>query len=324
MTLLYKYCLLLFLLSAVLHSCKKENNNPESGNDFIVAGYLPAWGMDAVDFEVAGHLDILYFFSLAPDENGEFYAIPEISEYLTALKGTLHRDRTRLYIVVGGYWESETIFPMAKDAEKRASYIHELVSFCRENGLDGVDLDWEPYPFSISDEEYLALAGQMSDSLRANNLEFSIAMMISQYNTSAKLILLVDYINVMAYEIFDDEWNHIPMDMFEDYAGRHISAGIPAGKMIMGVPYFGRRQYREGDTSPTFLTYRRIVELASPAPGQDTYLSYAYNGIDLVRQKTRYLMNGNYAGIMSWEISQDAPYNSGYSLTRAIIEEVGK
>jgi GH18 family chitinase len=43
-----------------------------------------------------------------------------------------------------------------------------------------------------------------------------------------------------------------------------------------------------------------------------------------VRKKTRYLVNGNFAGIMAWEISMDAPYNSGYSLTRSIVEEAGR
>jgi len=324
MRLLRKYYLLPLLLFTAISSCKKENNEPVIRSDFIVAGYLPAWAMETVDYEVAGRLDILYFFSIAPDENGDFYIAPGISDQLSALKGTINPDRTRIFIVVGGYYESETIFPMMQDEAKRASYIHELVTFCRDNGLDGVDLDWEPFPFSISDADYLTLVGQMSDSLRANDLEFSIAMMISQYSTSAKMILLVDYINVMAYEIFDNDWNHIPMEMFEDYANRHISAGIPASKMIMGVPYFGRRPYREGDTSPLYLTYRHIVELATPPPDADRYLEYSYNGIDLVRKKTRYLMNGNYAGIMSWEVSQDAPYNSGYSLTRTIMEETIK
>jgi hypothetical protein len=91
-----KYCLCILLTFAILYSCKKDEIPRESINDFIVAGYLPSWGMDIFDMEVAGHLDILYYFSIAPDENGTFTANPGIYDNLSLLRATLHPDKTRI------------------------------------------------------------------------------------------------------------------------------------------------------------------------------------------------------------------------------------
>ena len=321
---LRRFLLIILFTIAALPSCKKETPLPADEGDFIIAGYLPYWGMEDVDFTIIQHLDILYFFSIAPDENGNFEVAPGIIDDINILKALIDASHTKLFIVVGGWYESETIFPMALDQAKRAAYISDLVNFCKQNGIDGVDLDWEGYPVSIVDSDHLRLVEDLSYALHGNGLDFTVAMMLSKYDLSAQMLNYVDYINVMGYESFDNEGNHMPMSMFEDYLGKFTNAGVYPGKIIMGVPYFGRRPYVEGDTSPRYLTYRAIVNAISPAPSVNRYGLYAFNGIDLVVQKTGYLLSGNYAGIMAWELSQDVDYNSAYSLTRAIVNKAGK
>ncbi|MEZ4999740.1 MAG: glycoside hydrolase family 18 protein [Bacteroidales bacterium] len=148
----------------------------------------------------------------------------------------------------------------------RGRYIHELVSYCTENGIDGVDLDWEGYPQSIDDDDHLALVNQMSDSLRSSALSFSVALMLSQYDLCSRMIGSVDHFNIMGYETFDENGDHVPFEMLEWYLNKYLSAGVPASKIVMGVPCFARRQYIEGDTSPLYLTYRQIVNLISTSP----------------------------------------------------------
>lgn len=318
-----KITVVIIYLTTLL-SCSRYEPKPAGNEDFIVAGYLPSWGMENVDYSIIDHLDILYFFSIAPDNEGNFYVPGGITDNISYLRGIINPGKTRLFLVVGGWYESETIFPMALDPVKRSAYLHDLVNYCTDNGIDGVDLDWEGYPQSINDDDHLALVSEMSDSLQSAGLRFSVALMLSQSDLCKKMLGKADHFNIMGYETFDENGDHMPFDMFQWYLDKYLSAGIPASRIVMGVPYFARRQYVEGDTSPLYLTYKQIVSLISPYPSVNRYGPYAFNGIDLIRQKTRYLLNGNWGGIMAWEISQDTQYSSIYSLTHAIINECGR
>jgi len=54
----------------------KEKETDYTENDLIIAAYLPHWGMDNVDMNSLRHLDILYYFSIAADQDGLF-TLPE-------------------------------------------------------------------------------------------------------------------------------------------------------------------------------------------------------------------------------------------------------
>jgi GH18 family chitinase len=314
--------LFFFIIILISYACSKEEKEyPDK--DIIIAAYLPHWGMDAVDLNGLQYLDILYYFSLAPDEDGLF-EVPEgrISD-INIIKSRMRSDAL-LFIVLGGWYESETIFPMFEDPEKRANYIGQLVNFCLENNIDGVDLDWEDYPSYIPPQDRSILTSQMSDSLRANGLMFSLALVPSQVTFSAGIHPLVDYINVMSYGILDDQDRQVPLGMFEDFTYQHLYAGIPREKIIMGVPFYAKRPYREGDSSPRAYTYRYIVEMAHPLPDENNYGLYSYNGRTLIKQKTSFLIENEIGGIMAWELSQDVPQGSPYSLFDAILDVAGR
>lgn len=125
----------------------------------------------------------------------------------------------------------------------------------------------------------------LSDSLRANGLLFSVALVPSQVVFSSGIHPMVDYINVMSYGILDEEGNQVPLAMFEDFTYEHVYAGIPREKIIMGVPFYGKRPYKEGDTSPRTYTYRHIVEMAHPLPDNNNFGLYSFNGRTLIKKR---------------------------------------
>ncbi|MEA1887407.1 MAG: glycoside hydrolase family 18 protein [Bacteroidota bacterium] len=312
--------LLLILLLA--WSCTKEEHEPID-SDLIIAAYLPYWGMDRVDMNNLQYLDVLYYFSLAPDQEGLFI-VPEgtISD-LNTIKNHISSE-TLLFIVLGGWYESETIFPMFADPVKRAEYISQLVQFCIEHEIDGVDLDWEDYPIIVPSQDRSILTTMMSDSLRAHGLLFSIAMAPYEVNFSAGIYPIVDFINVMSYGFLDDNGNQVPLLMFEDYTYEHIFAGIPREKLIMGVPFYAKRPYLEEDLSPRTYTYAKIVDMAHPPPDVNNYGPYSFNGRSLIKSKTSFLIRNDVGGIMAWELSMDVPLSSPYSLFDAILDVAGR
>ena len=50
----------------------------------------------------------------------------------------------------------------------------------------------------------------------------------------------------------------------------------------------------------------------------NAYGGYAFNGVDLMQEKTQYVLDNGYAGLTIWELSQDMPYDNPLSLLRAI------
>lgn len=312
----------LMLIMVLAWACT-EKEPVYKENDLIIAAYLPYWGMDNVDMNSLRYLDILYYFSIAPDEDGLFIVPEGMIADLDTIKSRIRNDAL-LFIVLGGWYESETIFPMFEDPVKRSDYINQLVQFCFEHDIDGVDLDWESYPVTVPVQDRSILTSMMSDSLWSNGLLFSIAMAPYDVTFSSGIYPLVDYINVMSYGFMDEEGNQVPLTMFEDYTYDHVNAGIPKDKIIMGVPFYAKRPYKEGDTSPLTYTYRTIVGMAHPLPYINNYGPYSFNGRTLIKHKTSFLIESNIGGIMTWELSQDVSLSSPYSLFDAILDVVGR
>lgn len=312
-----------FLLILLLAwACTKEDIE-YIDNDLIIAAYLPYWGMDRADMNSLQYLDIVYYFSLAPDAEGLFMIPDGTIANLNTIKSHISNE-TLLFIVLGGWYESETIFPMFADPVKRGDYVSQLVQFCIEHGIDGVDLDWEDYPIVVPSQDRSILTTMMSDSLRAHGLLFSVAMAPYEVNFSAGIHPIVDYINVMSYGFLDENGNQVPLYMFEDYTYEHIFAGIPREKLIMGVPFYAKRPYIEGDLSPRTYNYAKIVAMSHPAPDVNSYGPYSFNGRSLIKSKTSFLIRNEVGGIMAWELSQDVPLSSPYSLFDAILDVAGR
>ena len=133
----------------------------------------------------------------------------------------------------------------------------------------------------------------------------------------------VDEINVMIYDCYGEEpdadgtYPHAPMSQFIERLGNYAKAGVPNGKIIAGVPFYGGDKMQEGTPTQTYsVLYAQAGGTLKPS--DNSYDGYAFNGVDLLKEKTQYLVDNGYAGIMVWEISQDINYDDPMSLMRAI------
>ncbi|HEX3026811.1 MAG TPA: glycosyl hydrolase family 18 protein [Clostridia bacterium] len=187
---------------------------------------------------------------------------------LNALKKSYPALKT--LISVGGWDGSSRFSDMALTDSTRRAFAGSCVSFIKQYGFDGIDIDWE-YPVSggspgrpedkgnftllmksirealtaqgISDGKYyyLTFAGGASNGY-INNVQLSL---LSGY---------VDYAVDMTYDL------HGPWDAYTDFNAPLYtpggvspqykisvdsslrswrSAGFPSGKLVMGVPFYG-------------------------------------------------------------------------------------
>ena len=112
-------------------------------------------------------------------------------------------------------------------------------------------------------------------------------MAASQSGISGELESYYDFVNVMSYGILDNYGNQVPIVMFKNFTLDYVYSGIPRSKIIMGVPYYAKRPYIEGDNSSRYMVYRDIVALSPPTPEQNYYGVYSYNGRTLLANQNQ-------------------------------------
>jgi len=310
-----------------LASCQKDDSpvtppQPTTvESPIIIAGYLPDYSFSSFDFDALNLLSRVYFFSVAPDKSGNFTISPEMTAHIREVKSVIGNQNIELFLVLGGWYESETIFPMAASAEKRAQYVADITDFCVSEKLAGVDLDWEDYPQSIPQQDYEALCSDLSASLHNQKLMFSVAATTYNVQRSIAIANYADFLNLMIYDSFDNSGNQATASQFVDALATFSEAGVPRSKLIGGVPFYGRRIPGASTDEPSALTYSQIVARYQPTVNMNKAGDYSYNGPDLLALKTRYLIDKSYAGIMAWELTQDVAPGAATSLLRAIHTE---
>ena len=180
----------------------------------------------------------------------------------------------KLIVSIGG-WQAEGFSDAALTGASRSAFARNVVALLRRHELDGVDLDWE-YPgqgvagitYRTADKQnFTLLLKAMREQLDAADKAarrtvtdrhiLTIASADREYfdhTEMDKLHVYLDWINVMSYDFFNaltpTTGHHAglypsefagPHDRSADAAiKQHLAAGIPAEKLVLGVPFYGR------------------------------------------------------------------------------------
>lgn len=180
--------------------------------------------------------------------------------------------RLRLMGSVGGWTWSNRFSDMAASLATRRAFVESTVAFLRHHDFDGIDLDWE-YPGDIGvpcpagdtcqrpedQRGYVALARELRDALDAAGRESGrryLATIAAGADDKfvfdaagsarwlAELAVSLDWINVMTYD-YHGSWSNVsglnaPFDKVEATLSRYLEIGIPASKLTLGLPFYGK------------------------------------------------------------------------------------
>jgi len=279
-------------------------------------------------------------------------------------------------ISVGGWSWSNRFSDTAATQQTRENFANSAVNFLRKYQFDGIDLDWE-YPVSgglpgngyrpEDKRNYTLLLQEVRNKLNAAGAQDGKHYLLTiaagagpsfRQNTElANIAGIVDWINIMTYD-FNGGWQSISahnaplyydpaasaagVPDAQDFNGAaavqgFLDAGVPAAKIVMGVPFYGRGwsgcananngQYRSCTGTPPgtwesgvfdftdlqnnyinkngYTRYwndtAKVPYLYNPANGN--FISY--DDTESLGHKTAFIHSRSLGGAMFWEFSGD-------------------
>lgn len=253
-----------------------------------------------------GPVDDLIFFGMSAPKDGRFDPRAFAADDLDTLKKLKRETGCRLLFTVGGWGKSSGFPKMARDDGLREAFARDACRFCADQGLDGIDYDWE-HPegerqIAAYAEVLQATRGEF-ERLRRSQAEFAGSKFLvtvaqaSWQDLGHAAYEAVDRVHLMSY---DHGFPQATMEKSQADVERLLAAGCPREKILLGIPFYGRA--RGGDAR----TYAEIALDQTLSDSTDEVAGFAFNGPRTVAEKVRYATRERLGGVMIWEIGQDA------------------
>jgi chitinase len=282
-------------------------------------------------------------------------------------------SRLKTLIAVGGWAGSKHFSDIAATADARKRFADSAVAFLRDHGFDGIDLDWE-YPVAGGKEDNTrrpedrenftlllqALRAALNTAGEADGKRYVLTIAAGgsdEYVANAelkKIAQTVDWLGLMSYDfagpwsktsghnapLFADPANPLPEAARDTVAAavmRHLDAGVPPEKLLLGLPLYGRAwrgcdsradgeyqrcsgpakgTWEDGvvgyqDIAANYLTnaaFVRHFNTAAKVPflfGRTSGQFISYDDAESFTYKVEFLKEKRLAGVMYWEITAD-------------------
>ncbi|GHT65337.1 hypothetical protein FACS189451_12960 [Bacteroidia bacterium] len=159
----------------------------------------------------------------------------------------------------------------------------------------------------------------------------------SRYIDIAKVAPYVDFVNIMTYDMDEAPRHQSALKSAAAYQDceravkAYLDAGMPANKLVLGIPFYGRRSF---STTPLSVNYKDIVRLTSPykidnwdeaasvpyVTQNGTYYC-GYDNDKSIAKKGEWLLGLGMKGMMYWDYDGD---DAAGTLRRAVWEATMK
>ncbi|GAB3888023.1 glycoside hydrolase family 18 protein [Spirosoma agri] len=294
---------------------------------YVIIGYISGdgWTKSQIDAQKLTHIN--YAFAV-PAANGELAPLKAKDVENLAKLNALKADNKNLKILIsiGGWGGCKYFSDAALTEASRRKFAASAVDLLKKNKLDGVDIDWE-YPDQPGDNnifrpadkqnytllfkalrEQLDKQGRQDKRAGANHYLLTTATGVDtafvNHTELGKAQKYLDYVNIMTYDIYhgNDKVTGHHSNLYQSKKGNqsrnssadgvdgHIKAGVPANKIVLGIPFYGRGW---ADVNP------QDNGLYQPATGKHSFISY-----DELADK--YISKNGFTRY--WDADAQAPY----------------
>jgi chitinase len=283
---------------------------------------------------------------------------------------------------IGGWEHSDRFSDVALTQESRIRFARSCIAFMRDNNFDGIDLDWR-YPVAggrtmgrpEDAANYTLLIAEFRGQLEYWNERDSrrylltmTAPGVSTLYTNYQLQLVngdLDWFNLTAYGYYG-QWSGVaghesPLydsslmpetenrEAVADSVNAYLDAGIPADKIVLGVPFFAQAWrnvrpndffglYQQADGVPsgtrpggilyygdltslfTSDSYTRFFDDEAKAAwmyNPESRIAISYENAESMLYKAAFVRSLGLGGMMAWELSFD---DDSHTLLNAITQ----
>lgn len=206
---------------------------------------------------------------------------------------------------------------MASSAATRATFAANITQFCLDNGIQGVDMDWEqPNGFNSTDRaNYTSLLKDLDEALNPHDLLLTMAGGTWSYEINREGRQYLDWLNIMAYDMGKPD--HSTFDDALDAILWWRKYGFELDELTLGLPFYGT------NSSGTQRGYSDLVDnVGIDGPDDDETGGFHFNGVTTIKKKVQLAIDSMCLGVMIWEVSLDK-LNESTSLLTAIYQALG-
>lgn len=287
------------------------------------------------NFRDASRIDASHFADLTDvilisvanfNKNGEIILANDFDLIYTNIKNAMKESDANLYLnIIGpGYTTSSTDWNEQMDdqgnnhdiAFRSGNLEKNIKDTLEKYGFDGVFFDYE-YPLTkahwkVFDEFLISLDKYLGDG-------YKIGCAISAWNTkqSRKSIAVTDLVEVMAYDIWDNDGTHASLKGAKQCIRQMLLEGYKKEQLDLGIPFYARPVTKEAYWYGYNGYYKGLDEKGF-CVDDATGLTFSFNTYDMVYEKTQWAINRGLGGAMVWHYSCDVPKDNEISLFNAI------
>ena len=281
---------------------------------------------------------------------------PDLMQKVIALKSK--NPKLKVMLMIGGWgMKADGFSMMARDAAKRTEFCQSVKGLLDKYSLDGVDIDWEYPTYSAegtgadpSDtQNFNVLLKELRETIGTTKIISFASSASAKYVDWPEAIKYIDYVNVMTYDmgaapkghnsplyrsqVFDQRSCHESIQL-------HEKAGIPRGRMNLGVPFYGKSD-KNDDTYAYEVKFNEMYEIlykgtykGKSVAGKNNrrwdpvaYVPYltddagknllSYDDEESVGYKGAYAVANGLLGAMFWEYRHD---DDNQSLLKALVK----
>ncbi len=382
----YKFYFFLLIPMVFCTSCKFSGKNKEEKQNFRIIGYVAGYrDFDFSKIEAKKLTHINFAFANVIDGKVQFDPSPidgkvlSEKDIIALSKLKITNPDLKILVSVGGWLWSGRFSDAALTEDSREVFARSAAVFVERYKLDGLDIDWE-YPnqtgagnvYREDDIENFTLLlkacrEKLDHLAQKNNKTEGYLLTIATGADSAYIKntrlgeaqKYLDFINIMTYDFYNGlhkktghhaNLSPSPLDPggnnIKNLVQMHITAGVPAAKLNIGIPFYGRKWegvnpeqnglYQLATTTGQIIYYRTIKKEIFNNEKYIRYwdknaeLPYLWNPTDSIfisyedersiALKMEFIKKNGLGGAMFWEYTD----NPGGELLSVIYKNLGR
>jgi chitinase len=307
----------------------------------VVLAYVLSWSNEIPDPTHLTHIN--YAFGPIKNNGGKWNSVnmgsniadnnPDRLKMIVGLKK--QKPSLKVLLSIGG-WGCDGFSQMSANDEWRVAFAKDCKRVIDEFGLDGIDLDWESPTtdaqgmIACSPDDtrnFTKLAKEIRAQIGPNKLLTIASGSGGEHYDWKAIDPYMDFYNIMSYDMGNPPDHQSALYKFggggwgwgDNAVNRHIAGGVPAEKLTLGIPFYGRfsTALKPGDN---FVPYRDIAAMIAKGEYTEKWddtskvpylvdvagkMVCGYDNPRSIAIKCQYAKDRGMLGVMYWDYSQD-------------------